>query len=136
MNTLYEYIDPIVSSYEAFCFDSNETAPPIPAHWHYYAEILYILEGTARVTIDNAVKICPQDAVILFPPRCVHTIDFADRTKRLRNSIRESFRRNYRGILPVISPVIRQTSRIFARRFRALTQPCIRAASQRSRPEK
>lgn len=84
MNTLYEYIDPIVSSYEAFCFDSDASDLPIPAHWHYYAEILYILEGIARVTIDNAVKICPQDAVILFPPRCVHTIDFADRTKRLR----------------------------------------------------
>ena len=83
MNTLYEYIDPIVSPYEAFCFDGDATGLPIPAHWHYYAEILYILEGTGRFTIDNAVKICPQDSVILFPPRCVHAIDFADRTKRL-----------------------------------------------------
>lgn len=46
MNNLYEYIDPIASPYEAFLFDSNTSPLPIPAHWHYYAELLYIHQGT------------------------------------------------------------------------------------------
>lgn len=84
MNTLYEYIDPITSPYEAFCFDSDTDKLPVPAHWHYYAEVLYILEGTVRFTIDNSVKICRKGSVILFPPRCVHAIDFLDRGQRIR----------------------------------------------------
>lgn len=84
MNNLYEYIDPIVSPYEAFCCDSGTSRLPIPAHWHYYAELLYILEGTVRVTIDHVVSENPPGSVVLFPPRCVHAIGFADRRERLR----------------------------------------------------
>lgn len=84
MNNLYEYIDPIVSPFEAFCADSNRDRLPIPAHWHYYVELLYILEGNVRITIDNMVKICPAGSVILFPPRCVHAIGFSDRGERIR----------------------------------------------------
>ena len=50
MNNLYEYIDPIASPYEAFCSDSENAGSglPIPAHWHYYAEILYISAATGQ----------------------------------------------------------------------------------------
>lgn len=84
MNNLYEYIDPLTSPYEAFCFDSDEHTLPIPAHWHYYVEILYILEGTARFTIDNEVRICKKGSVVLFPPKCVHAIGIAKKVERLR----------------------------------------------------
>lgn len=84
MNTLYEYIDPITSPYEAFCFDSDQDALPIPAHWHYYVELLYVLEGTARFTIDNEVNICAAGSAVLFPPKCIHAISAADKSKRVR----------------------------------------------------
>lgn len=84
MNNLYEYIDPIASPYEAFCFDSDEDSFPIPAHWHYYAELLYILEGTVQFTIDNTVKTCVEGCAILFPPRCVHAINFSGKAGRIR----------------------------------------------------
>ena len=86
MNNLYEYIDPIASPYEAFCSDSENAGSglPIPAHWHYYAELLYILEGRVRISMENAVKICGEDTVILFPPRCVHGIDAFDKSERVR----------------------------------------------------
>lgn len=84
MNNLYEYIDPITSPYEAFCCDSAGYELPIPAHWHYYVELLYILEGTARFSMDNDVKICPAGSVILFPPKCVHAITVFDKSRRLR----------------------------------------------------
>lgn len=83
MNTLYEYIDPIASPYEAFCFDSDKSDLPIPAHWHYYVEILFLLEGDVRFTIDNTVRVCPKGSAVLFPPRCVHAIDFYDKPERI-----------------------------------------------------
>lgn len=84
INSLYEYIDPITSPYEAFCFDTDEYTLPIPAHWHYYVEILYLLEGAVSITIDNTVQICQQGSVILFPPKSVHAVNFAAQTEHAR----------------------------------------------------
>ena len=53
MNNLYEYIDPIASPYEAFLFDSTRDSLPIPAHWHYYVELLYVLKGEIEVSHRN-----------------------------------------------------------------------------------
>ncbi|MCM1135163.1 MAG: AraC family transcriptional regulator [Clostridium sp.] len=84
MNNLYEYIDPIASPYDAFCCDNNGRYSPIPAHWHYYVELLYILEGKVRISIDNSVKLCSEGNVILFPPKCVHAIDVFDKAEHVR----------------------------------------------------
>lgn len=84
INNLYEYIDPIASPYEAFVFDSHINTFPIPVHWHYYVELLYILEGTVRVAMDNDVQICREDSVVLFPPKCIHGISAANRSERVR----------------------------------------------------
>lgn len=77
MNNLYEYIDPIASPYEAFLFDSTRDSLPIPAHWHYYVELLYVQKGKIEVSLDNTVSIGDEGAVILFPPKCVHSISLA-----------------------------------------------------------
>ena len=66
MNNLYEYIDPIASPYEAFLFDSTRDLLPIPAHWHYYVELLYVRKGEIEVSLDNVVSTCTKGAVILF----------------------------------------------------------------------
>lgn len=68
MNNLYEYIDPIASPYEAFLFDSTRDLLPIPAHWHYYVELLYVRKGEIEVSLDNVVSTCTKGAVILFRP--------------------------------------------------------------------
>ena len=67
MNNLYEYIDPIASPYEAFLFDSTRDLLPIPAHWHYYVELLYVRKGEIEVSLDNVVSTCTKGAVILRP---------------------------------------------------------------------
>ena len=77
MNNLYEYIDPIASPYEAFLSDSTRDLLPIPAHWHYYVELLYVRKGEIEVSLDNVVSTCTKGAVILFPPKCVHSIALA-----------------------------------------------------------
>ena len=56
MNNLYEYIDPIASPYEAFLSDSTRDLLPIPAHWHYYVELLYVRKGEIEVSLDNVVS--------------------------------------------------------------------------------
>lgn len=84
MNRLYEYIDPITSPYEAFCFDSAGHRLPIPAHWHYYVELLYILEGRVRVSIDNRVEVCPEGTVLFFSPKCVHAMGGFEPSERVR----------------------------------------------------
>lgn len=84
MNNLYEYIDPITSPYEAFCSDSNGYRFPVPAHWHYYVELLCIVEGRVRISIDNSVKVCSKGTVIFFPPKCVHAIAVCDKEERVR----------------------------------------------------
>ena len=66
MDNLYEYIDPIASPYEVFLFDSNTSPLPIPAHWHYYAELLYIHKGTITVSMDNTLVTGTRGCVILF----------------------------------------------------------------------
>lgn len=68
MNNLYEYIDPIASPYEAFLFDSTRDLLPIPAHWHYYVELLYVRKGEIEVSLDNVVSTCTKGAVIFFRP--------------------------------------------------------------------
>ena len=47
-------------------------------------ELLYFLEGTARITIDNVVQICSEGSVVLFPPKSIHAISVADKSKRIR----------------------------------------------------
>lgn len=84
MNSLYEYIDPIASPFEAFCTDTAAGGFPIPAHWHYYVEILYILEGAVRLTIDNVERICTGGMAVIFPPACVHAIDSSGKSGRTR----------------------------------------------------
>lgn len=76
MNNLYEYIDPIASPYEAFSHGCDGSLP-IPAHWHYYVEILYVRKGEIEVSIDNRIGKGKEDTVILFPPKCVHSISKA-----------------------------------------------------------
>ncbi|MCI5648723.1 MAG: AraC family transcriptional regulator [Fusicatenibacter sp.] len=83
-NNLYEYIDPITSPFEAFCFDSQKDRFPIPAHWHYYVELLYILEGTPTLSIDDTTCLCAAGSAVLFPPKCVHSIGFSNSSGRIR----------------------------------------------------
>ena len=87
MNNLYEYIDPIASPYEAFCCGSGGEGFPIPAHWHYYVELLYIKEGRVRVSMDNEVKVCTQGCIVFFPPKCVHAIEAFGKEEQVRYDV-------------------------------------------------
>ena len=53
MNQLFEYGDIINRPIECFYFDSGINQFPVQAHWHYYMEIIYMIDGVATVIVDN-----------------------------------------------------------------------------------
>ncbi len=73
METLFEYGDTLNRPYEAF-FDGSASMPVRP-HWHYYAEMIYMLEGTASVTVDGNDYTVSVGDMVLFHPETVHSID-------------------------------------------------------------
>lgn len=74
MSNLFEYGDIINQPIECFYFDSIYQNYPVRSHWHFYMEILYMLEGNAQVSVDNnELELGPND-MILFHPQSVHMI--------------------------------------------------------------
>ena len=55
MNALFEVSDTLNMPFECFIFDTAKENFPIRPHWHYFAEIIYVLEGTAEM-YDNDIK--------------------------------------------------------------------------------
>lgn len=80
MNYLYEESDILNSPFEAFIFDTTKEYFPISAHWHYFIEILYMLEGTAYVMANQQDYILEPNDVIIFYPQVIHSISFASKT--------------------------------------------------------
>lgn len=74
MNSLFEYTDTLNAPYEAFLYDANNNYFPIRSHWHYFCEVLYMLQGSAMVTCDSESYVLSQDEIIILPPSSVHSI--------------------------------------------------------------
>lgn len=74
MNYLFEEINVLTSPYEAFLCDTNRDGFPIKAHWHYYMEIILMLEGTAIINCNNKEFVLEPGDLILFHPQAVHSI--------------------------------------------------------------
>lgn len=74
MQELFEYSDKLNSPYEAFLFDTNKTNFPVRPHWHYFAEIIYILEGSVIVSSINDIRTASEGTLVVFHPQTVHSI--------------------------------------------------------------
>jgi AraC-like DNA-binding protein len=74
MNYLFEENDILNSPYEAFLFDAKHSVFPVKAHWHYFMEIIFILEGTAIINCNDEEYILEPGDLILFHPQAVHSI--------------------------------------------------------------
>lgn len=68
MNNLYEYIDPIASPYEAFLSDSTRDLLPIPAHWHYYVELLYVAKAKSKFPLTMSYSPARRALSFFFRP--------------------------------------------------------------------
>lgn len=74
MNSLFEYTDTLNAPYEAFIYDAAKDLFPIRSHWHYFIEVLYVVEGTITVNCDSENFVVEPDQVFLFPPTSIHSI--------------------------------------------------------------
>lgn len=74
MSNLFEYGDIINHPIECFYFDSVEQEYPVRSHWHFYMEILFMVEGTAQITSDSQELILREKEMIIFHPQSVHMI--------------------------------------------------------------
>lgn len=87
MNSLYEATDTLDNPYEGFLMDSETMGFPIRPHWHYFMEIIYMLEGSALINCDNKTYTVAPNEMILFHPQSVHSI-FKAEEKPLKYYVR------------------------------------------------
>ncbi len=78
MHALFEVSDTLNMPFECFIFDTSKEAFPIRPHWHYFAEMIYVLEGTAEMYDGNTKYIVPKDGFIFFHPKSIHSIYAVD----------------------------------------------------------
>lgn len=74
MNSLFEYADKLHAPFECFVFDAAKENFPIQPHWHYFMEIIYMIEGTAIMNCDEKSYVVEQGDMILFLPHQIHSI--------------------------------------------------------------
>lgn len=67
---LFEYIDILNQPYDIFITDSTHCN----AHWHYYCEILYMLEGSLKILGDEKQTILASGDLCFIYPMQIHEI--------------------------------------------------------------
>lgn len=74
MQYLFEYGDMLNAPYEAFVLDTSKGGTSINSHWHYYTEIVYLLEGSIMVESDSESHVLYEGDLVLFYPKSIHSI--------------------------------------------------------------
>ena len=74
MEYLFEYSDMLNAPVEAFLYDTRKHPFPIQSHWHYFIEIIYVMEGTACITCNQSTYILNPGELIFLPPQAIHAI--------------------------------------------------------------
>ena len=68
---MFEYIDIINKPYDIYM---DDFLYPVKAHWHYYAEILYLTEGSVVVEFDTySVTLLPGELLFIYPKK-IHSL--------------------------------------------------------------
>lgn len=68
---LFEYIDILKQPYDMFYTDSVHS----PLHWHYYSEILYMINGSMRIVCNNMETILHAGDLCYFYPLQLHEVE-------------------------------------------------------------
>lgn len=75
MKPFFEYSDTLNNPYEAFLFDAQTSDVfPILSHWHYFMEIIYMLEGNAYIEAGGEDYVLEPGDMIAFFPQEAHAI--------------------------------------------------------------
>ena len=71
---LFEYSDTLNNPFEAFIFDTRVNSFPVQSHWHYFVEIILVLEGTVWVNCNQENFVLNPNEMIFFQPQAVHSL--------------------------------------------------------------
>ena len=82
MNTLFEKQDSLNAPIETFVYDTTRMPFPVMQHWHYFAEFLYVLDGSASITCNHDTFTVSQGELVILPPSSVHSIHHASGSLR------------------------------------------------------
>lgn len=74
MNSLFEYTDRLQTPYECFLFDMNSGNFPVQPHWHYFAELIYMVEGKAMMHCGEESFVAEEGELVFFLPHQIHSI--------------------------------------------------------------
>lgn len=74
MHFQFEESDSLNTPIECFYYDNQKNKFPVEPHWHYFMEIIYMLEGTAQMIADDSTYLLQPGDLILFHPKVVHAI--------------------------------------------------------------
>lgn len=114
MKNLYEYSDRLNAPLVAFNYIASPGNFPILPHWHYFIEIIHILDGEVETTCGNYVYVLHPGDIIIFFPQLVHSIyKLEDNTKnpgldrqnptnrKTHNTLHPKYNLKYNSIIPV-----------------------------------
>ncbi len=74
MQYLFEKSDILNAPVEAFYFDTRYETFPIRPHWHYFMEIIYMLDGMAQINAGEESYLLSSGDMIIFHPKTIHAI--------------------------------------------------------------
>lgn len=74
MYYLFEESDSLNRPIEGLIFDTARETFPVRPHWHYFAEMLYMLEGCAEVHCGEEVYLLAEGQLLFLHPGVVHSI--------------------------------------------------------------
>lgn len=72
MRNLFEKAASLNEPVECFVFDAAQETFPVKPHWHYFAECICMLKGSAEIMTDGETKTVRAGEFVIFPPSCVH----------------------------------------------------------------
>ena len=78
MHYLFEKQDSLNDPIECFIFDASTGIFPVRPHWHYFAEFIFMLRGSAEMSSDDRTYTVREGDLIIFHPSSVHSIFSAD----------------------------------------------------------
>ncbi|MCL2221448.1 MAG: AraC family transcriptional regulator [Oscillospiraceae bacterium] len=72
--SLFESEDSDLEVADIFYNSSQETPYPVPAHWHYHIEGIYMLSGSIRVLLNGKELTLRNGELIWFNPKDIHAV--------------------------------------------------------------
>lgn len=74
MYNLFEAGNALNTPFECFVYDAGTNRFPIRPHWHYFAEMIFMLEGSAEMHTDERIHTANVGDMVFFHPQSVHSI--------------------------------------------------------------